>query len=356
MFYSPLATLYFAALVLAGPHRRADTPTVVLSGASSSVNSLMDLVPTAAVTNTGTEDIKILKYGTILDADLPTRSFTVTRNSTVVPFTGVKLSIVSLVDVNENAYITILAGETVTVVHDVSALFDFASVGTGSFSFKPITTFQTAPTAQEISARSELTTITTTSTPITIAVTGDVTKHELVRRASDICTTASRKSFIDASYTEAKALASGASTYVTSRGTTDTLYRAYWGAVASSRVTSILNAVANESGSRTLSCVDSFGVCDGNVIAYTVISTTNIYFCSIFFNEVASTSLCSGTSVASRNVRGGTTLHELTHAVGNTDDIVYGCASDQAFSDANSIINADNFNCFTTQVYANTRC
>ncbi|KAJ6530985.1 hypothetical protein DFH09DRAFT_933958, partial [Mycena vulgaris] len=86
----------------------------------------------------------------------------------------------------------------------------------------------------------------------------------------------------------------------------------------------------------SLSCVDSFGVCDGNVIAYTVISTNNIYCCSIFFNEGASTSLCSGTSVASCNIRGGTTLHELTHAVGNTDDIVYGCASDQALSDANS--------------------
>ncbi|KAJ6511641.1 Metalloprotease [Mycena vulgaris] len=356
MFYLPLATLCFAALALAGPYKRADTLTVALSGASSSVNSITDLVLTAAVTNTGTEDIKVLKYGTILDADLPTRSFTVTRNGTVVPFTGIKLS-VSLADADDSAYTTILAGETVTVIHDVSALFDFASVGTGSFTFEPVTTFQTAPTAQKISARSELTILTAASAPITIAVTGDVASHELVRRAADICTTASRKSFIDASYSEAKSLASQASTYVTSRGTADTLYKAYWGATASSRVTSVLNAVANEnSGSRTLSCVDSFGACSSGVIAYTVISTTNIYFCSLFFNEVATTNLCSGTTVASRNIRGGTTLHELTHAVGNTDDIIYGCASDQSLSDANSILNADNFNCFTTQVYANTRC
>ncbi|KAJ7882117.1 Metalloprotease [Mycena leptocephala] len=338
MIFTPLAALCFAAAVLASPHKRANTLSVALSGPATSVNSVADLTLTATVINTGTEDIKVLKYGTILDADLPTRSFTVTRNGTVVPFTGIKISI-SLTEADDSAYTTIPAGETVTVIHDVSALYDFASVGTGSFTFAPLTTVEAL------------------SSPLTIAVTGDVATHALTRRARDICTTASRKSFIDASYTEAKSLASISSSYVSSRGASDSLYAAYWGATATSRVTSVLNAVASESStSRTLSCVDSFGACSSGVIAYTVISTTNIYFCSIFFNEVASTNLCSGTSVASRSVRGGTTLHELTHAVGNTDDVIYGCASDQALSDANAIRNADNFNCFTTQVYANTRC
>lgn len=37
-----------------------------------------------------------------------------------------------------------------------------------------------------------------------------------------------------------------------------------------------------------------------------------IYFCSIFFDEVASDELCTGgTNVTSRNVRGGTLLHEV---------------------------------------------
>lgn len=89
-----------------------------------------------------------------------------------------------------------------------------------------------------------------------------------------------------------------------------------------------------------------------------------IYFCSIFFNEVATANLCSGTTVASRNVRGGTTLHEvilylrriairrwsdltffqLTHAVGDTDDVTYGCSADQALADAKKVVNADNYN------------
>lgn len=43
-------------------------------------------------------------------------------------------------------------------------------------------------------------------------------------------------------------------------------------------------------------------------------------YCSPFYSEVTTSRLCSGTTVASRNIRGGTTLHELTHATSNTDD------------------------------------
>jgi deuterolysin len=94
----------------------------------------------------------------------------------------------------------------------------------------------------------------------------------------------------------------------------------------------------------SLSCTDDYGVCDGNVIAYTVIATTDIYYCDIFFDEVPSTELCGGTTVANRNVRGGTTLHELTHATSGTDDITYGCAADQALSASQQLDNADNYN------------
>lgn len=358
MFFLPVFALSLASSALAGPFKRFDGITVEVAGPSASVNSIDDLKFTAAVKNTGTEAVKILKYGTILDEKLPTKSFKVTKDGAAVPFTGIKLS-VSLAEVDDSAFTVIPAGGTVTVNHEVASLFDFASAGAGKFSFEPITSFQVQG-AEERLANSELFKVQATSSTIEIEVTGDLAKRELAqlnKRAVDICTTASRKSFIDASYTEGKSLASGASSYISSHGASDSLYKAYFGATATSRVTSILNAVASEgSSSRTLSCTDSFGACTSGVIAYTVISTTNIYFCSIFFNEVPTANLCSGTSVASRNVRGGTTLHELTHAVGGTDDITYGCSADQALSDANSVANADNYNCFTTQVYANTRC
>ncbi|KAK7042057.1 Deuterolysin metalloprotease family-domain-containing protein [Favolaschia claudopus] len=360
MFFATFLTLAFAfaSTAVADPNKRTtDSLPVEPSAAANTFNSVTDLILTATVSNNGAESIKVLKYGTILDGDLPTRSFTVTRDDKEVDFTGIKIS-VSLEDADESAYVTIPAGESVAVTHDVSALFDFAAAGKGAFTFTPIITFQSVPLDEKVAARSQLTAIEAVSTPITISITGDVAKVDMLSsRATDICTTASKKSFIDASYTEAKSLASIASSYVTSRGSSDYLYRAYWGSTATSRVISILNAVANEnSSSRTLSCVDTFNFCSSGILAYTVTDTTNIYYCSIFFNQVATSELCHRTSVASRNVRGGTTLHELTHATSGTADFAYGCPDDQALSDSKKIQNADNFNCFTTQVYASTRC
>lgn len=76
------------------------------------------------------------------------------------------------------------------------------------------------------------------------------------------------------------------------------------------------------SRSTRLFCTDPHDICTGGVIAYMLIATTKIYFCDIFFDEVAHSDLCSGgTTVESRNIHGGTTLHELTHAVSRTDDI-----------------------------------
>ncbi|KAK0443943.1 Deuterolysin metalloprotease family-domain-containing protein [Desarmillaria tabescens] len=362
--------LSFASVALASPHhKRAGELVVELSGPSGSVNSA-DLVLTASITNTGSEDVKVLKYGTILD-DLPTRSFVVTNDATQsqVPFTGVKLS-VSMDNSPEAAYTTIASGQTVNVTHDVSAIYDFGE--TGKYTFTPISSFRAAAPGVSLADISSLSKVSADSSSIGVEISS-VTKRELQSkhesRSSDVqvldkravvsCSSSSESSFISASYTEGKALASLSSSYVSSNGASDSLYRSYFGSTATSTVIRVLNAVASESSSsRTLSCTDAYNVCDGNVIAYTVISTTDIYFCDIFFDEVPSTSLCSGTTVAARNVRGGTTLHELqlTHAVADTDDITYGCSADQALSDSQSAINADNYNCFTTQVYQNEEC
>ncbi|KAJ2915629.1 hypothetical protein MD484_g4804, partial [Candolleomyces efflorescens] len=354
--------LSVAALAFGSPlEKRAEGLTVELSTPSSSISSIEGLTVVATVTNTGTEPVRLLKYGTVLDDKLPTKSFLVSKDGEAVAFTGVKVS-VSLSDVDDSSFATVEPGQSVTATHNLASLYNFESAGTGSFTFTPLADFvKVDDTARFVEGGQGYARVAdVTSNTLTIEITGDVSKRELhllEKRARNACATTSRASFISSSYTEAKALASGGVSYINSRGASDSLYRAYWGANPTSRVISVLNGVANEnSASRTLNCNDPYGACTGGVIAYTVIATTNIYFCNIFFNEVPSTSLCSGTTVASRNVRGGTTLHEITHAVSNTDDVTYGCAADQALSDSRKIVNADNYNCFTTQVYQNTRC
>ncbi|PFH47135.1 hypothetical protein AMATHDRAFT_152893 [Amanita thiersii Skay4041] len=355
MFALSLLTLGLAAVGLASPHKRFDGITVELS-APKTVNTIDDLKLTASVTNTGSEAVKLLRYATILDDKLPTKSFTITKDGSEVAFQGVKLA-VSLQDLDDTAFTTLSAGESLTVTHEIAALFDFESAGAGTFNIEPSVTFQ-AVSAEERLASATFHEISATGSKVDVEISGDLARRQMKqsKRAVDTCTNSSLRSFIDASYSEAKTLARVSSSYVSTHGA-DSLYQQYFKSNPTSTVISVLNAVANEnSSSRTLNCNDPLGACTSGVIAYTVISTTNIYYCSIFYNEVPTSSLCTGTSVSSRSVRGGTTLHELTHAVAGTTDVIYGCANDIALSASNSIRNADNYNCFTTQVYQNTQC
>ncbi|RDX48537.1 Metalloprotease [Lentinus brumalis] len=343
-----------AALSLATPAKRAPALEVSVT-APSQVHSIDDIKITAAVTNTGSEDVKVLKFGTILDNHYPTRSFTVSKDGLVANFTGIKLHI-DLEALDDSAYVIIPAGETVVVEHEVAPLYNFEELGTGAFEFEPVTDFQVVeadakPNAYKVSAGK-----------VKVNVKNDVAKREKKareKRARVSCSNSSESSFISSSYSEAKSLASVVANYISTNGA-DSLFKSYFGSSSTSTVRNVFSAVASEnSSSRTLSCTDPYGVCDGNVIAYTVTSTTNIYFCSIFYNEVTTSRLCSGTTVASRNIRGGTVLHELTHALSGTNDVGYGCSYDQslaASSPSQARSNADNYNCFATQVYQNTQC
>ncbi|PFH47136.1 hypothetical protein AMATHDRAFT_43144 [Amanita thiersii Skay4041] len=355
MFALSLLILGLAAVGLANPHKRFHGITVELSGPKS-INTIDDLKLTASVTNAGSEAVKLLKYATILDDKLPTKSFTITKDGSEVAFQGVKIAI-SLEDLDDSAFTTLGAGESLTVSHEIAALFDFESAGEGTFNIEPSVTFQ-AVSAEERLAAVTFHQITAIGSKVDVEIFGDLARRQMKqrKRAVDTCTDFSKKSFIDAGYTEAKLLARVASSYVSTHGA-DSLYQQYFKTTPTSTVISVYNAVANEnSSSRTLNCNDPFGACTSGVIAYTVISTTNIYFCSIFFTELPLSSLCTGTPVSSRNIRGETILHELTHAVAGTEDIVYGCSNDIALSASNSVRNADNYSCFAAQVYQNTEC
>ncbi|ESK86193.1 deuterolysin m35 metalloprotease [Moniliophthora roreri MCA 2997] len=340
MLFSATLVAAIAGSALATPLKRADSLSVKVTGPSGSVNSVKDLKFTAEVTNNGAEPVKVLKYGTVLDS-LPTRSFTVTKDGQPVKFSGVKLFVSSN---NENAYTTIESGRTVSVAHDVSSLFDFASAGVGRYSFQPITDLRVAGVDEQATHPAALALVSPTSEAIEVEVTGDLGKREW-KRATTTCEDPARASFIDASYTESKELARVASRYVSSAGASDPLFTAYFGENSVSNVMSVFDGVANEDdSSRTLSCTDDFDACDDGTIAYTYVETTNIYYCDAFFDEVPTNNLCSSTTVEARNIRGGTTLHEMTHALSDTDDVMYGCPQDQALSDSDKIINADNYN------------
>ncbi|EJD50714.1 hypothetical protein AURDEDRAFT_159862 [Auricularia subglabra TFB-10046 SS5] len=353
MFSKALTVFALAAAAVAFPARGGLTVSI---SAPKNVDSVDDVTVVASVTNTGKEDVKVINIGTVLDSKLPTKSFTVTKDGQEASFTGLKLML-DMENLTEDSYTVIPAGQTVSVKHEIAALFDFESLGTGAFSIEPVDHLPIVVADAVDGSRPTLRPYELPSAKASFSVAKDVAKRTLPQKRSRVtCSNSSQNSFISASYTEGKQLASLASSYIASNGA-NSLYTSYFKTTSTSNVRGVFNGVANEnSSSRTLSCTDPYGVCNGNVIAYTVTSTTNIYYCSIFYNEVASSRLCSGTTVASRNVRGGTTLHELTHAVSGTTDVGYGCAFDQSLSASQAYRNADNYNCFATQVYQNTQC
>ncbi|KIM23540.1 hypothetical protein M408DRAFT_253075 [Serendipita vermifera MAFF 305830] len=347
-------TLALSGMAIASPLRRAPNLVVSLSTNAASISSVDDISLVATVENTSDQDIKVLKFGTVLDNKLPTNSFTVTRGGQSVPFTGIQVQL-SMTDLTEDSFVVIPAGQSVTATHtNIGPLYKFHGLGVGSFSFAPRQDFQVASADSVVTDIADTLRVVVGSSSVDVNVTTDVTKRDLElerdleKRAKVTCSTSSYSSFISASYTEGKALASLAANYISSRGTSDSLFKAYFGATTSTKPYTVFSTVASESSStRTLSCTDPYAVCGNGVIAYTVTSTTNIYYCSIFYNEVTTSRLCSGTTVASRNIRGGTTLHELTHALSGTTDVGYGCSYDQSLatsSPTRAMSNADNYN------------
>ncbi|KAJ7175227.1 hypothetical protein C8R43DRAFT_1201946 [Mycena crocata] len=367
MFLSPLATLCFATAALAAPRTGTGTLSIVLSSAQSAVNSIADIVINAAVTNTGADDIKVLKYGTVLDTALPTQAFTVTRNGSVIPFTGIKVT-VSVPNLDDRAYTTVAPGQTVKTVHKVAELFNFASVGTGSFTFAPITTFHTTPLAHNISARPTLSTIQVLSSPITIAVTKDVGSHplpqELPDHSKNFCADASKLKFIQnrreilpSRFTEMQKLGTISVNRIDRLGTTDALYKDFWGTNNPSNVKAVFNAVLNEgSGNVNYYCEETQYCRSEPVIAYAEFgyATPRVYFCNYFFTQVEPTrSVCRSPQYVTT---GGVCLHELSHALANINDGPYDCEESKGLSDTGKLDSAFSYNCYSEAVYKKEEC
>ncbi|KAK0196181.1 Metalloprotease [Armillaria mellea] len=354
-----LITLALALSTFASPHLKRDASlSVSLSGPASNVTSIDDLKFTATVANTGSESMKILKYGTILDDMLPTQSFTVTKGGETVNFTGIKIS-VSLKDTDDSVFAVIPPGQSVTAEHDLSALFDFASAGPGTFTFTPMTSFYIISPEARVTDGATLDKVSVSSSSVDVNISGDLAKRDLFpvlnTRAVDICTNRTKAQIIDASYIGGKSLASSASSYIASNGS-DSLYTSYFGTTPTATVRTVFNNVANEaSNTRTMDCTDPLHVCMSGAVAYTAIPPSDIFFCESFYSYGPTSSLCLNT-VDNIATIDGIMLHELTHATSDTVDITYGCAQDRRLLPVEQAVNADSYNCFANAVYKATKC
>lgn len=148
----------------------------------------------------------------------------------------------------------------------MTTLYDFASAGEGSFEFIPNTSFQVLDKAS----------IEATAASITIEITGDIPRRESHTERSNVaCKHPTKSKFIERSYHESKELANVA-IHSLSHGKTKT-FEAYFSHNNISSVIDVLSAVAKESdSSRGLHCSDKYEACDGHVIAYAALPSSNV--------------------------------------------------------------------------------
>ena len=71
--------------------RAAASLEISLSTPADKVASASELRVVATVKNVGDENLKVVKFGTVLDNEHPTRSFIVTKDGNEVPFIGVEV-------------------------------------------------------------------------------------------------------------------------------------------------------------------------------------------------------------------------------------------------------------------------
>lgn len=364
-----------AALALAGVanitsvnKRNFPLEVTITNGKGTTVKSVDDLVLLSKVTNTGDEPVHVAKYSGIIDGGY-TRSFVVKKDGEEIKFVGVRTQL-AITYADEEMYLVIAPGETINTEHNVAALYDFASAGTGNFTFEPFIVTRSVDASQIIGDS-----FTGVAESVSVTITDDVLDRSLVpnikRQLTNVCQTSQRE-FIDASYEEGRNLAAEAHfdlpPFPTSTKPLSALFYAYFKTRSSADLVlrRFVDVMWANPPSRTLNCDDPLGQCaSGNVVAYTIIKSTNIHFCPIFYNQQDSDALCRGTPVDARNIRGGTMLHEMIHAnsLANNQpqshwviDVAYGCPQNQALSAFDQLRNADNYNCFATAIYKRDVC
>lgn len=248
----------------------------------------------------------------------------------------------------------------------VAPLYDFASAGPGEYTFEPLVAVARGVASTLLSPTLKSTRPQDLKVNVATDVADRLLESPFYKRAVNTCQDESRKRIIDASYRESRGLARLAANYIGRNGD-DELFKEYFKTNDANTIRQSFRNVARENVStRSLNCRDETGDCKGGrTIAYTVIRTGNIYYCDIFYKEVSVRDLCRNVKVNDRRIRGGTTLHEMIHgnsfenAAPRADwilDAGYGCDFDKTLDAQQQAHNADNYNCFATQVYKNMAC
>ena len=239
----------------------------------------------------------------------------------------------------------------------MSALYDFSGSGLGTFTFDPVSTFQVIGLNDAVETTPGATPIDIANAgSITITITDDASKRELeldklVMVLPIECGDHSELVSINSSVTEARALASLASSYIRIMNDGDQPFKDYFGTNSKKDVMEEFDRIFNvdtfnahsHPNQITLSCFYSSDACDRNKFAYA--DGLTIHYC-LPFNEQRGVEhiqeFCVDTS--DHAYRGGTTLRMLAAAPSDfIVDLQQGCDAVKRLGDTKKLGSAENY-------------
>ncbi|KAI1434759.1 neutral protease 2-like protein [Xylaria sp. CBS 124048] len=297
----------------------------------------------ATITNSGSEDLKLLKTGSILDS-APVEKVRVFQGNNKLDFQGVRLRI-STAGFDEEAFQTIPAGQNIVVSFDAAQLHDISTSGEYDFVAKGMLSYAAIGSTDITGA------IPYSSNTLTAKVDGPeaakarvefLNKRTYVQSdCSGSAGTVTRNAL-----SNCRSLASAASS--AARTNTDKLVEYFRSTSAASQVSQIFSRIASECGSTSSGasdtyCTDVLGACSSSVLAYTLPSADIIAYCPLFYSDLPSlTDTCHAQDQAT------TILHETTHltSVGSTEDWAYGYDASIRLSSSEAVNNADSYALF----------
>lgn len=262
----------------------------------------------------------------------------------MVPFAGIRLRVTTS-GLDDEAFHTIAAGETIQALFNVGELHDLSEGGDYNLVTSGVVSYA-APNTTEIVG-----TVPFSSNSISVTVDGaqaaEVQRRFVEKRTivqSD-CTGSKKTAQVNA-LANCASLAKLSASAATSNSAKVLEY--FKSASASSTLVTVFNRIASECGSTTSGvsrqyCTDVYGACSSNVLAYTLPSASYMVSCPLYFSYLpALTKTCHAQDQAT------TTLHEVTHLsqIKATQDLGYGYSAATKLSASQALNNADSYALF----------
>ncbi|KAL1747347.1 hypothetical protein HDZ31DRAFT_61404 [Schizophyllum fasciatum] len=332
------------------------TPTVSVSLApGDSATSVI-----ATVTNTGNEDVSLLKWGSIL-SDLSMKQFDLydvdSGNSTV--FDGITGVLYDLSRVNADAWQFLPAGESTSkeidfaATHKLTAPGDYLAITNNAFEYVPGRwAGQTSASVLPYFANA---TVTVSDEGVRASKAKFAARAVEKRVKVEGCEDAAQRDTLTKAYARAHELSSNAAN--TARTGTGDIFNKWFKSNSQDDRNTVAGVFDNIAATQTIEDPSTFstncqGDCDEGVVAYAAIAQTGdgqivggtIYMCAPFWTFPLDTPECPG-----GNGQADVLVHETSHLFGKLDtaygvDPALGLGHDQAMQ------NADNFRYYARNI------